>query len=295
MMEQLQACFAQYGGKDSLVLVTIKDKSPLAAFSHLKTRGVPTCTLTSLVESMRSAPSGDRSRDPNEKAEEEKIRRAATKLQAFWRARRPFLRNYRASLELPRGKESAFVFENIIKPSLKAIRENQLQELKLARKRELLKCSDNDDEDDEDEDDEDEDEDDGEEESLRVPRFVPGILCKTVVLDIVGVDFYVSLGELRNEAAAAHALSQDVLTNEKMQLSAVEELIESNDMVELNRIVKNVSGEMLGVKEVGDLYADPQRRWQGLKRALAKEKDAVENMRARLMEIVETLERMSDV
>jgi len=282
MIDQLQTSFVQYGGKDSLVLVTTKGKSPPPVFSPLSTRGVPTCTLASLIESMKpqSAPIRDPTGDSNENKEDTTVGDAARKLQAFWRRRRPFLRSYRASLELTRGKESAFVFETIIKPSLDAIRRRHLQELNPNHGIDSDSVGES---------------EDDEEESPQAYHVIPGILCKTIVLDTVGVDFYVALWKLRDDLVdantLANTLSQRVLTDSMMKLSAVEELINSDHTAELNMIVKEVS-KILGVKEVGKMYADPQQRWQELRRVFVGGRDTVEKLRVKLMGIVKTLERM---
>jgi len=288
MLESLHASFAQYGGKDSLAIVSIKDKALPAVFSPLSTRGVPTYTLASLAESVKPhwMNSGDSAEGSDETSQDGVVRAAVRKLQAFWRRRGPYLPKYRLSLELPRGKESAFVFDNIIKPSLKSIREQQqqLRMLKISHEKKSDELSDG-----------------GEEGEITsqdkpgaVPFFVPGILAKTVVLDTVGVDFFVTLENLRKDAADADKLFQCVLTNTKMLPSAVEELIESTDMAELTEIVRKVSREMLGVKEVAAIYADPQRGSQELRRRLVKEKGKAEVTRWKLMDIVKTLKRMSE-
>jgi hypothetical protein len=207
------------------------------------------------------------------------------KLQAFWRRRGPYLPKYRLSLEPPRGKQSAFIFDNIIKPSLKAIHEQQQQQLrmlKIAREKKADELSD----------DNEEGETTSEDEPPMLPSFVPGVLAKTMVLDTVGVDFFVTLGNLRKDATAADRLFQRVLTDTKMLSSVVEELIESDDVAELNKIVRKVSHKMLGVKEVAEIFADPQRGCRELRRRLVRENDAAEVMRGKLMDIVEALERM---
>jgi len=289
MLESLHASFAQYGGKDSLAIVTIKDKDLPAVFSPVSTRGVPTYTLASLTESVKPhwMPSGDSAEESDETSQDVVVRAAVRKLQAFWRRRGPYLPKYRLSLELPRGKESAFIFDNIIKPSLKAIREQQQQQqqlrtLKISRKKKSGERSDDDKE----------GETTSQVEPPAVPYFVPGILAKTMVLDTVGVDFFITLGNLRKDAADADKLFQRVLTDPEMLPSAVGELIESSDMAELNEIVKKVSREMLAVKEVAEIYADPQRDSRELRRRLVREKDKAEVTRWKLMDIVKTLKRM---
>jgi len=286
MLELLHASFAQYGGKDSLAIVNIKDKPVPAVFSPLSIRGVPKYTLASLTESVKPhwMPSGDSAEESDETSQDVLVRAAVRKLQAFWRRRGPYLPKYRLSLELPRGKESAFVFDNIIKPSLKSIREQQQQPRMLGISREKKS--------DELSDDGEEGETTSQDKPVAAPLFVPGILAKTVVLDTVGVDFFVTLGNLRKDATEADKLFQRVLTDTEMLSSTVEELIESNDMAELTEIVRKVSREMLGVKEVAAIYADPQRGSQELRRRLVREKDKAEVMRGKLMDIVETLEGM---
>jgi len=284
MLELLHASFAQYGGKDSLAIVNIKDKPVPAVFSPLSTRGVPTYTLASLLESVKPRCMPDTAEESDETSQDVLVRAAVRKLQAFWRRRGPYLPKYRLSLELPRGKESAFIFDNIIKPSLKSIREQQQQPrmLGISREKESDELS-----------------DDGEEgettsqgKPVAAPLFVPGILAKTVVLDTVGVDFFVTLGNLRKDATEADNLFQRVLTSTDILPAAVEELMECEVMAELNEIVKKVSREMLGVNEVAAIYADPQRGCRELRRRLVREKDAAEVMRGKLMNIAETLERM---
>ena len=284
MLELLHASFAQYGGKDSLAIVNIEDKPVPAVFSPLSIRGVPTYTLASLLESVKPRCMPDTAEESDETSQDVLVRAAVRKLQAFWRRRGPYLPKYRLSLELPRGKESAFIFDNIIKPSLKSIREQQQQPRMLGISREKKS--------DELSDDGEEGETTSQDKPVAAPLFVPGILAKTVVLDTVGVDFLVTLGNLRKDATEADKLFQRVLTDTEMLSSTVEELIESNDMAELTEIVRKVSREMLGVKEVAAIYADPQRGSQELRRRLVREKDKAEVMRGKLMDIVETLVRM---
>ncbi|KAF8533500.1 hypothetical protein BDD12DRAFT_898763 [Trichophaea hybrida] len=123
-------------------------------------------------------------------------------------------------------------------------------------------------------------------------RAAPGNLCKTIVLDTVGVDFYVAFWKLRSDATAANSLSQSVLTSKKMSAADVEELVDGELMGDLDAIVRDAARARLGAKEVGKKFADPLCLWGELKKEFTRERRKIKSTEDKLAGIVKRLERM---
>jgi len=123
-------------------------------------------------------------------------------------------------------------------------------------------------------------------------RGTPGTLWKTMVLDDVGVDFYVAFWKLRNDATAANILSQSVLSNKKMSAADVEELVDGELMGDLDAIVRDSARARLGAKEVGKKFVDPSCQWWDLKKDFSRERRKVWSTGDKLARIVKRLEQM---
>jgi hypothetical protein len=116
LSQELHRSFAKYKGKDSLMIVTTRDKklATLPNILHwLSASGTPTRALSSLVSSgATTAPQeGDMSNNSSYKA----VTDAALTLQAFWRKRREYLHSHRMALNTTLAKANMFVFEKFIR------------------------------------------------------------------------------------------------------------------------------------------------------------------------------------
>ncbi|KAF8535500.1 hypothetical protein BDD12DRAFT_892638 [Trichophaea hybrida] len=116
---QLHRSFSRYMDKDTLTLITTKDKKPNIlpdVLAPLDRYGVPTYTLISLIK-LDCTPGQDPATPPithsQDEPSEEDVADAVWKLQRFWRKRRPYLYSHRSALESLHGKANALIFDSI--------------------------------------------------------------------------------------------------------------------------------------------------------------------------------------
>jgi hypothetical protein len=109
----LKRYFDRYRGKDSLVIVRREETKATNlpdVLDLLDQSGVGALTLQSLIT---ATPVKIGSDSDNHTIN---LRVAATKIQAFWRKRQPYLISSRENLKTSRGRAIDFVFSQIIKP-----------------------------------------------------------------------------------------------------------------------------------------------------------------------------------
>ncbi|KAF8244421.1 hypothetical protein K440DRAFT_663457 [Wilcoxina mikolae CBS 423.85] len=254
--EQLTRSFAKYQGKDSLTILTTKDKIPTAlpaVLAPFASWGFPIHSLQSLVAAatpLDRNPTASPAEDTNSSSSDTTIEQAVQTLQAFWRKRSRYLHSRRAALNTPGGKATAFIFDKIIRPSSN-------------------------------------------------DRHTPGRIHKAVVLLTDAKQFFVEYWSVCDYAGAAHVLSESVLDNRKISTHALDELVSSPLLKELEEIRAEFERggnmrEMVEEVKVKRLFEDQKVGYQRLEAFFISLREELLGMGKKLDGIVKRLNEMQE-
>jgi len=256
LSSELHRSFSRYLGKDTLMLVTSKDRKPNALpkpLVPLDRYGVPTRTLQSLLiepdcacgeDSATSSTtrSGD---DPSDEVVEEAVR----KLQKFWNKRRPYLHSHRKALESLDGMANALIFDSIRHVPLHGIPGDS---------------------------------------NLSIIR-------RNHILLTLGVNLYVNIWKLRIRADKVHTFSGRVLANPNVSVESLEDLIAGDWLKNLEGIRRELGKdgntfEKAGSSAVSLMYL---MEWEVMKDVFEKLNAELGEMEIKLNDIVDRLQSMN--
>jgi hypothetical protein len=270
----LKHSFDRYNGKDSLVIVTRKEKMTTNlpdVLNLLEKSGVEIVTLQSLITAIQvttpvgtvtgKAKIGSSSDTHTVKLKESLpigLEASVSKIQTFWRKRQPYLISSRENLKTARGEAIDFVFSKIIK----------------ANRGSIIASNDN----------------------INGSRAEK--IYKNKVLLTLAVDFYVEFRNVRKKSHKAEELSESVLENDRVRAEELQELLDGSHLVALDRC-KNQFGHggklhsRASVSNVGRLYENPMVGWCDVQNYFKKMVNELIDISKRLDQIIKRLYEVS--